>query len=157
MFVLRSCVKQALLSCMSIKDNEVLGRIWKVWFRVVWQCYMKWWIKISIVWWYLKKYLQKYAKKYKNNCIMKEVLSQCGELFSYSWASSLWKQYFEIQEKIAEDLASNMWKVVSWRRNKRYYFPQSNPTAHITKTTTSSIRLMFWFIQSPDLKPKETI
>lgn len=28
LFVLRSCFKKPLLSCMSIKDNEVLGRIW---------------------------------------------------------------------------------------------------------------------------------
>ena len=47
-FVSRRCVKKPLLSQKNIRQNKVFARIWKVWFRVVQQSCVEWWIKISV-------------------------------------------------------------------------------------------------------------
>ena len=45
------CVKKQLLSQKNIRQNDVVGRIWKVWFRVVQQSCVEWWINISVACW----------------------------------------------------------------------------------------------------------
>ena len=59
-FVSIRCFKKPLLSEKHERQNLVFGRIWTVWFRVVQQSCVEWWIKISVacsrevcskIWW----------------------------------------------------------------------------------------------------------